>query len=226
MLRSFTVTDPHLVNLIRENPRYIKISPEEILGKFISGCMMVKGARYVNDIVNEPLPLYESQPVALKATTSTETLPNKVAQVEAVGLNEVEITLVIKHFKSALKGRRATLTRTNQGESIHALSAVRLVILLLNVPIMRMTRYKIRKGGRRRRSSIERQRVRCTLVRNETRTALHPTPTMKDLLPPPSTNPTSSPTSITLASCQKRRYAHMILQSVLLLVMRNVMMMT
>ena len=28
---------------------------------------------------------------------------------------------------------------------------------------------------------------------------------MKDLLPPPSTNPPSSPTSITLVSCQKRR---------------------
>jgi hypothetical protein len=41
MLRSFTVIDPHLVNLIRKNPRYTKMSPEEILGKFVSGCMMV-----------------------------------------------------------------------------------------------------------------------------------------------------------------------------------------
>jgi hypothetical protein len=32
MLRSFTVIDPHLVNLIRENPRYTKMTPEEILG--------------------------------------------------------------------------------------------------------------------------------------------------------------------------------------------------
>jgi hypothetical protein len=31
MLRSFTVIDPHLVNLIRENPRYTKMSPKEIL---------------------------------------------------------------------------------------------------------------------------------------------------------------------------------------------------
>jgi hypothetical protein len=43
MLRSFTVIDPHLVNLIRENPRYTKMTPEEILGKFVSGRMMVKG---------------------------------------------------------------------------------------------------------------------------------------------------------------------------------------
>jgi hypothetical protein len=42
MLRSFTVIDPHLVNLIRENPRYIKMTPEKILGKFVRGRMMVK----------------------------------------------------------------------------------------------------------------------------------------------------------------------------------------
>jgi hypothetical protein len=37
MLRSFTVIDPHLVNVIRENPRYTKMTLEEILGKFVSG---------------------------------------------------------------------------------------------------------------------------------------------------------------------------------------------
>jgi hypothetical protein len=42
MIRSFIVIDPHLVNLIRENPRYTKMTPEEILGKFVSGRMMVK----------------------------------------------------------------------------------------------------------------------------------------------------------------------------------------
>jgi hypothetical protein len=60
MLRSFTVIDPHLVNLIYENPRYTKMTPEEILGKFVSGRMMVKEARYMDDDANEPLPLYES----------------------------------------------------------------------------------------------------------------------------------------------------------------------
>jgi hypothetical protein len=84
MLRSFTVIDPHLVNLIRENPRYTKMTPEEILERFVSGRMMVKEARYVDDIANAPLPLYEPQLVALKATNSKEALPNKVAQVEAV----------------------------------------------------------------------------------------------------------------------------------------------
>jgi hypothetical protein len=106
MLRSFTVIDPHLVNLILENPRYTKMTPEEILRKFVSGRMMVKEARYVDDALNGPLPIYEPQPVALNATSSKEALPSKVAQVEAAGLNEDEMALIIKRFKTALKGRK------------------------------------------------------------------------------------------------------------------------
>jgi hypothetical protein len=55
ILRSFTVIDAHLVNLIRENTKYTKMSPEEILGKYVSGRIMVKEARYVDDITNGPL---------------------------------------------------------------------------------------------------------------------------------------------------------------------------
>jgi hypothetical protein len=93
-------------NVVRLMLRYTKMSPEEILGKFVSRRMMVKEARYVDDIANEPLPLYKPQPVALKAMASTETLPNKVAQVEFARLNEEEMTLVIKRFKTILKGRK------------------------------------------------------------------------------------------------------------------------
>jgi hypothetical protein len=59
MLMSFTVIDLHLVNLIRENPRYTKMTHEEILGKFVSRRMMVKEASYMDDALNGPLPLYE-----------------------------------------------------------------------------------------------------------------------------------------------------------------------
>jgi hypothetical protein len=106
MLRSFTILDPHLVNSIRENPRYTKMMPEEILGKFVSGQMMIKEARYVDEALNGPMPIHEPQIVALKATSSREALPSKVAQVEAIGLNEDEMALIIKCFKTALKGRK------------------------------------------------------------------------------------------------------------------------
>jgi hypothetical protein len=113
MLRSFTVIDPHLVNLIRESLRYTKMMPEEILRNFVSRRMMVKEARYVDDIINGPLPLYEPQPVALKATNSKEALPNKVAQVEAARLNEEEMVLIIKRFKIALKWHKEYPNKNN-----------------------------------------------------------------------------------------------------------------
>jgi hypothetical protein len=59
MVRSLTVIDLHPVNLIRENPKYTKMSPEEIIGKFVRRRMMVKEATYVNDIAKGPLPHYE-----------------------------------------------------------------------------------------------------------------------------------------------------------------------
>jgi hypothetical protein len=129
MLRSFTVIDPHLVNLIRERPRYTKMTPEEILGKFMSRRMMVKEARYVDDALNGPLPVYEPQPVALKATISREALPSKVEQVEAAGLNEDEMALIIKRFKTALKGRKEYPNKNKSRENAPASNVVRLVTL-------------------------------------------------------------------------------------------------
>jgi hypothetical protein len=99
-----------LVNNIRENPRYTKMSPEEVLGKFVSGRMMIKEARYVDDALNGQI--NEPQPVALKATRSKEALPSKVAQVEAVGLNDEEMALIIKRFKTTLKGRKGQPSKT------------------------------------------------------------------------------------------------------------------
>jgi hypothetical protein len=68
----------------------------------------------------------EPQPVALKATSSREALPRKVAQVEAVGLNEDEMTLIIKRFKTALKGRKEYPKKKSQGENAPASNVVRL----------------------------------------------------------------------------------------------------
>jgi hypothetical protein len=205
MLRSFTVIDPHLVNLIREKPRYTKMTPEEILGNFVSGRMMVKEARYVDDALNGPLSVYEPQPVALKETSSREALPSKVAQVEAAGLNEDEMALISSASRPHLKDARSTPTRTKQGESAPASNAVRLVTLLLNVLIMRMTKHKKDTARRRRKRTTRRRRARRTLERSGTLTALHPTPTMRDWPPQPSTSLHSSPTNAIHVSWPRRR---------------------
>jgi hypothetical protein len=49
--------------------------------------------------------------------------------VEAAGLNEDEMALIIKRFKTALKGQKEYPTRTSQGENAPTLNTVRLVIL-------------------------------------------------------------------------------------------------
>jgi hypothetical protein len=226
MLRSFTVIDPHLINLIRENPRYTKMTPEEILGKFVSGRMMVKEARYVDDALNGPLPVYEPQPVALKATSSREALPSKVAQVEAAELNEDEMALIIKRFKTHSKDTKSTPTRIKQGESAPTSNGVRLVTLLLNVPIMKMTRHKKDMGRRRRRKVIGRRKARLILEKNGILIAHHPTPTMRDWLPRPSISIHSSPTNaIPALWLRRKRYVFGTLPSTLPLVMKNPLMM-
>jgi hypothetical protein len=54
--------------------------PEEILGKFVSGCKIDKEARYINDVANGSLPHYsDPHPITLKAMKSKEALPDKVA---------------------------------------------------------------------------------------------------------------------------------------------------
>jgi hypothetical protein len=222
MLRSFTVIDLHLVNLIRENPRYTKMMPEEILGKFMSGRMMVKEARYMDDALNGPLPVYEPQPIALKATSSREALPSKVAQVEAAGLNEDEMALIIKRSKTTLKGRKEYSNKNKTRGKRSCFKSVRLVISLHNAPIMIMTRDKKRAGRGKKRRTTGRQRVRHTLERSGILTAPHLTPTMKDWLPRPSTSLRFSQTNTTLASWpRRRRYVFEIPLSTLLLVMRN-----
>jgi hypothetical protein len=108
----------------------------------------------MDDALNGPLPVYEPQPVALKATSSREALPSKVAQVEAVGLNEDEMALIVKRFKTALKGRKEYPNKNKTRGNVHASNAVRLVTLLPNVPIMIMTRDK-KKAERARKEKLQ-----------------------------------------------------------------------
>jgi hypothetical protein len=180
MLRSFTVIDPHFVNLIRENPRYTKMTPEEILRKFVSGRMMVKEARYVDDALNGPLPVYEPQPVALKATSSREALPSKVAQVEAAGLNEDEMALIIKRFKTALKGRKEYPNKSKAKGKRSCFKCGKRGHFIAQCPDNENDQGKKEMGRRRRRNAIGRLKARRILARNGTRTARHPTPMMKD----------------------------------------------
>ena len=101
--------------------------------------------------------------------------------MEAVGLNEDEMALIIKHFKTALKGHKEYPNKNKTRESAPASNAVRLVTLLLNALITIMSRHKRSMGKeRRRRRTTGRPRARHASGRNETPTAPPPTLRMKD----------------------------------------------
>jgi hypothetical protein len=195
MLRSFTVLDSHLVNSIRENPSYTKMTPEEILGKFVSGRMMIKEARYVDDALNGPI--HEPQTVALKATRSREALPSKVAQVEAAGLNEEEMALIIKRFKTTVKGSKEHPNKSKTKGKRSCFKCGKVGHFIANCPDNDSDQDQEKK--REKKKTYKKAKARHTLARSGTRIVHHPTLTTKDSPPRPSTNRPSSPTSITHA---------------------------
>jgi hypothetical protein len=171
--------------------------PEEIFSKFVSHQMMVKDVNYIEYVANRSTPSIESQVIAFKATNEKEVLPSKVAQVEVVGFNDEKMLLVIKRFKSALKGHKDYNKNKSKG-SVPASSAASLVILLQTVMMMMMTRKRTRRGRMWRKISFTRiRRVRLTTIRSGTRMVPPLTLTTRDSPPSSSTNHPSSPTSIT-----------------------------
>jgi hypothetical protein len=185
MLRSFTVLDPHLVNSIRENPRYTRMTPKEILRKFVSGHMMIKEARYVDEALNGPMPIYEPQPVTLKATSSRETLPSKVAQVEAARLNEDEMALIIKCFKTALKGRKEHPNKSRAKGKRSCFKCGKTGYFIANCPDNDSDQGQEKSGKREKKKSYKKAKGEVHLAKNGIRIALCPTPTTKDSPPRP-----------------------------------------
>jgi hypothetical protein len=66
ILRSLIFLNPTQVQLIRGNPRYTLMTPEEVIGNFVSFECMIKGSKKINEL-DEPS-MSEAQPVAFKAT--------------------------------------------------------------------------------------------------------------------------------------------------------------
>jgi hypothetical protein len=145
--------------------------------------------------LNGPMPIYEPQTVALKATSSREALPSKVAQVEAARLNEDEMALIIKRFKTSLKGRKE-YSNKNKAKGKHSyFKCGKTCHFIAQCPDSENDQGDERHGRGRKRRPTRRRRARRTLEKNGTRIVLRPTLTMKDSPPRPSTNCRSSPTS-------------------------------
>src|SRR6187455_2410089 len=105
ILRSLIFLNPAQVQLIRGNPRYTKMTPEEVIGNFVSFECMIEGSRKINEL-DEPT-TSEAQPVAFKATEEKkEESTSSRTPIDASKLDNEEMALIIKSFRQILKQRR------------------------------------------------------------------------------------------------------------------------
>jgi hypothetical protein len=105
ILRSLVFLNPTQVQLIRGDPRYKLISPEEVIGKFVSFELIIKGSKKIIEQGATSTP--EVQPVTFKATEQEkkDSTPSRVP-IDASKLDNEEMALIIKSFRQILKQRR------------------------------------------------------------------------------------------------------------------------
>jgi hypothetical protein len=107
ILRSLVFRNPTQVQLIRGDPRYKLMSPEKVIGKFVSFELMIKGSKHIVELEQGGTSTPEVQPVAFKATEKKkeESTSNRLP-IDASKLDNEEMTLIIKSFRQILKQRR------------------------------------------------------------------------------------------------------------------------
>jgi hypothetical protein len=107
ILRSLVFRNPTQVQLIRGDPRYKLMSPKEVIGKFVSFELMIKGYKHIVNLEQGGTSTPEVQPVAFKAMEEEkkEPTPSRIP-IDASNLDNVEMTLIIKSFRQILKQRR------------------------------------------------------------------------------------------------------------------------
>jgi hypothetical protein len=105
ILRSLIFFNPTQVQLIRGNPRYTLMTPEEVIGNFVSFELKIKGSRKINELDGPSTS--ETHPVAFKATEKKKEESTSSRQpIDASKLDNEEMSLIIKSFRQILKQRR------------------------------------------------------------------------------------------------------------------------
>jgi hypothetical protein len=107
ILRSLVFHNPTQIQLIRGDPRYKQMSPEEVIGKFVSFELMIKDFKHIVNLEQGATSTPMVQPVAFKATEEKkeESTPSRLP-IDASKLNNEEMALIIKNFRQILKQRK------------------------------------------------------------------------------------------------------------------------
>jgi hypothetical protein len=107
ILRSLVFHNPTQVQLIHGDPRYKLMSPEEVIVKFVSFELMIKGSKQIVNLEQGGTSTPEVQPVAFKATEEKkEESTSSRLPINASKLDNEEMALIIKSFCQILKQRR------------------------------------------------------------------------------------------------------------------------
>jgi hypothetical protein len=202
ILRSLVFLNPTQVQLIRGDPRCKLMSPEKVIGKFVSFELMIKGSKQIIErgVTSTP----KVQPAAFKATEEKkEESTSSRLPIDASKLDNEEMALIIKSFRQILKQRKGRDYKPVPRRC--ATSVVSLDISLLNVHYqVIMTGATTRREEGRRRSITRRRAATPMFAGSGTPMRAPPTP------PPtrtpqtsPSTRVLSSPTSATSVSWQR-----------------------
>jgi hypothetical protein len=95
------------VQLIRGDPRYKLMSPEEVIGKFVSFELMIKGSKQIINLEQGGTSTLEVQHVAFKAMEEKkkESTSSRLP-IDATKLDNEEMALIIKSFRQILKQRK------------------------------------------------------------------------------------------------------------------------
>jgi hypothetical protein len=107
ILRSLVFRNPTQVQLIRGDPRYKLMSPEEVISEFVSFELMIKDSKHIVNLEQGSTSTPEVQPVAFKATEEKKEESTSIRlPIDASKLDNEEMALIIKSFCQILKQRR------------------------------------------------------------------------------------------------------------------------
>jgi hypothetical protein len=106
ILRSLVFRNPTQVQLIRRDPRYKQMSPEEVIGKFVSFELMIKDSKHIVNLEQGATSTPKVQPVAFKATEEKKESTQSRVTIDVSKLNNEEMALIIKSFRQILKQKK------------------------------------------------------------------------------------------------------------------------
>jgi hypothetical protein len=227
ILRFLVFRNHTQVQLIRGDPRYKLISPEEVIGKFVSFELMIKDSKHIVNLEQGATSTPEVQPIAFKATEEKkEKSTSSRLPIDASKFDNEEMTLITKSFCQILKQRRGKDYKPRSKRVCYKCGKPdHFIAKFLVIVTGAMTR-----GGRRRRrkDTTRRKAAMLTYVGNGTPMRAPPTPPPTRMPPTSSsTRDYSSQTSATRASWQRttkrKRYNLEPPPSILHLVMRVVL---